>query len=103
MLVLDYPCVVAFKDINPLLIRMRMHHRAGAGGQPHQSDDHAVTLHAGAVGARIARATKDRIHLCKVEHILSVVGAFSSWCAGNGMFGGHELSPPWAVGTKGCG
>src|SRR5262249_19034203 len=39
----------ALQNVDPLLVWVRMRLRAGAGRHPHQGNDHAVTLDAGAV------------------------------------------------------
>ncbi len=68
----------ALQNVNPLLVRMRMRLRAGAGGHPHQPDDHAVALDAGAVGGRIVGAAEDVVHLGEIEQVFAFARALGT-------------------------
>ena len=78
LLVADLRPERAFEDVDPLLVRMRMRLRPGAGGHPHQPDDHAIALDAGAVGGRIVGAAEDVVHLGEIEHVFAVTGALGA-------------------------
>src|SRR5262252_1040297 len=68
----------ALQNVDPLLVRVRMRLCAGAGRHPHQGDDHAVPLDAGAVGGRIVGAAEDVIHRGEIEHVFAVARALGT-------------------------
>src|SRR5262244_2936184 len=68
----------ALQNVDPLLVRVRMRLCAGAGWHPHQRDDHAVTLDAGAVGGRIVWAAEDVVHRGEIEHVFTVARALGT-------------------------
>src|SRR5262245_60926147 len=51
---------------------------AGGGRHPHQGNDHAVTLDAGAVGGRIVGAAEDVVHRGEIEHVFTVARALGT-------------------------
>src|SRR5215475_15852121 len=68
----------ALQNVDPLLVRVRMRLCAGAGRHPHQRDDHAVTLDAGAVGGRIVGAAEDVVYRGEIEHVFTVARALGT-------------------------
>src|SRR6185436_2504395 len=82
LLVADLRPERTLQDIDPLLVRVRMRFRAGAGGHAHQADDHAIAFDAGAVGGRIVGAAEDVVHLGEIEQVFTVARARGARCPG---------------------
>src|SRR5215467_10140871 len=74
----------ALKDVDPLLVRVRVRHRAGTGRHAHERDDHAVALDYAALDRGIIRPALDAIHSGKVEQVFAGARALGAggtgWC-----------------------
>src|SRR6266851_8279582 len=75
---IDVRCECALDNVYPLLIRMGMGLRAGAGGHAHQGYDHAVALDAGAGCGRVAWPAVDLGNFGEIETIFTRTCAFGT-------------------------
>src|ERR1700680_2482713 len=66
--------------------------RASARGHAHQTDNHAITFDAGAVGSGIVGAAEDVIDLGEIENVFAGTGALGTRRAGGGL-AGHWCPP----------
>src|SRR5262245_27912566 len=94
ILAVDNAFECALQDIDPLLVRMRMHRSASTSRQTHEADDHALSFYTGTSGTRIARTARYLIDLVQFEHILAGPGSFGSRRTSNRSFAGHEAVSP---------
>src|SRR3974390_2531019 len=75
----NLPAEVAFEDIDPLLVGVRMRLGAGAGLPAHQADDDAVALDAGSVRSRVGGPAHDLRDGAQIEEELARTGAGGAW------------------------
>src|SRR2546423_1650962 len=83
----------ALQDVDPLLVRMRVRDRAGAGGHAHEGNDHAVALDHAALDRGITRAALDVIDPGEIEQVFAGPRALGTGRAGLCWLARHRASP----------